>query len=71
MCKKCCYKSAIFGHVRDHIVRKHLESAALFPCTLCERSFKTANDRQKHYKKIHDVKLTSKEIQELEYANFQ
>ena len=52
----CRNKSNMIRHLQG----KHAQ--ADFPCTLCERTFNTANTRQIHLKKLHGITLTAKEI---------
>lgn len=65
MCKICCYTACRPSQVKTHILRRHLEIEPTFHCTLCSKSFLVANDRQTHYKRAHQVNLTSKQIEEL------
>ena len=66
-CKKCSYKSHVGSHVRNHVTSMHLaEFAPRFPCTLCTLTLKTENSRRKHYKVVHKINVTCRQIKEVE-----
>ena len=63
MCKTC-------GYLRKEktLVRRHcwIHIGVKFPCKLCGKEFSAETGRQTHFKAVHRLNLTSREIREME-----
>ncbi|XP_059089237.1 broad-complex core protein isoforms 1/2/3/4/5-like isoform X21 [Tigriopus californicus] len=68
ICRVCkTYSSNSRTSVISHIQYRHSKDRP-FHCHMCQVKFKTANQRQKHYKSKHNLRLTSQQIAEIDRA---
>ncbi|TRY61252.1 hypothetical protein TCAL_16337 [Tigriopus californicus] len=63
-CRECGYSSSI-TIVKNHVRARHLKSRP-FGCQMCSKRFPGEPHRQIHYKKVHNLSLTSKQIREMD-----
>ena len=60
-CRACDFVGKDRGHVIKHVRRHHINEP-VFKCGDCHKAFTVEDNLQKHYFKLHKVKLTLKEI---------
>ena len=63
-CRLCAYASGAKSHVRRHLEARHLSAHAL-TCNMCAATFTTENYRQIHVRTKHGLRLSFKELREL------
>ena len=59
-CKVCTYRTKVRSNLIKHIQRRHCSTR--FNCHLCTNSLGAEADRKEHYKRVHSLVLTYKEI---------
>ena len=52
-------------NARRHVQGKHLKSVDIM-CPLCQKVFHTPDARQKHVKNEHNMKLSMKQLREMD-----
>jgi hypothetical protein len=65
LCVLCGYTIGYFSHMKRHIEGKHSCTDG-YKCPMCGAMFKTANARQIHVSGVHQLVLTSVDIDAME-----
>ena len=61
ICLICGYSKSALSKMKRHIEGKHSIGGA-YPCPLCDKIYKTENERRMHAKRLHKKSLTQAEL---------
>ena len=61
ICLICGYSKSALSKMKRHIEGKHSIGGA-YPCPLCDKIFKTENERRIHAKRLHKKSFTQAEL---------
>lgn len=64
-CLACGKQDKHKGNMRRHILHNHVGEKS-YKCKLCDNTFYSASHRQIHYRRVHLMRLSMKQINELD-----
>ncbi|XP_059089222.1 zinc finger and BTB domain-containing protein 14-like isoform X7 [Tigriopus californicus] len=65
LCNICGRSSCQGGDMKRHVMSKHLQNER-FICQICEKAFNINKSLQAHYRSVHNLVMSTKEMKEFE-----